>query len=465
MLDEELPAAMSQPGDHRERTGIKSAPPASLHRPPSPDAVSAPFAAKVGDLVQPGWVHSAVYTDEDVFGLEMGRIFHRSWVYVGHESEIKAKGEFRLRRIGRQPVIFVRGADDVVRVLLNRCRHRGAAVCEKTSGREKLFRCWYHGWTYDNTGKLVSVTAPEGYGPDFDLGEHSLTPAPRMESYRGFYFASLSGEGVSLTEHLGLAAPMIDLLIDAAPEGVIDVNAGYNRTAFKGNWKLVGMDGYHPQFVHASVYSLWQRDANAGTGATHRADPFDAAAISQTRDLQGGHAMLDLRKHRALHLGFYRDYLGSVPGGADYIAKIEERHSAERADEILASAGDPHVGIFPNLQLIGNQIRVINPISAGETEVIMFPVTFEGVSREINVMRLRQHEFFYGPASSGSPDDAEIFERVQQGLAAVVDPWIDVTRGMNRETVEPDGSIVGHISDEVPQRAQMRQWRKLMRAS
>ena len=40
-------------------------------------------------LVRPGRVHRRVYTDEDIFNLELERIFGSAWIYVGHESQIK----------------------------------------------------------------------------------------------------------------------------------------------------------------------------------------------------------------------------------------------------------------------------------------------------------------------------------------------------------------------------------------
>ncbi|MBF6571430.1 MAG: Rieske 2Fe-2S domain-containing protein [Candidatus Binataceae bacterium] len=413
-------------------------------------------------LVQRGRVHSSIYTDPAIFELEMTQIFYRSWVYIGHASEVAAPGDFRLRTIGRQPVILVRGNDGVVRVLMNRCRHRGAVVCETESGREKVFRCWFHGWTYDNTGKLLSVTAPEGYGEDFSVEEHSLTPAPRVEMYRDFVFASLSPQGPALVDYLARATSMIDLLVDASPHRQIDVSAGCHKTVYNGNWKLVGMDGYHPNFVHASVIAMWQRKADSGMGATHRSDPFDGKAATYVRDLGNGHAMLDLRQHRLDHYPDYAKFLASTPGGKEYMEAMFARDDEERARTLLAIAGDPHVGVYPNMQLIHNQIRIINPISPTQTEVIMFPVLLKGVSPEINALRLRQHESFYGPASSGSPDDGEIFERVQRGMLAQVEPWIDISRGLSREFVDSDGSIVANVTDEVPQRAQMRQWLALM---
>jgi len=255
---------------------------------------------------------------------------------------------------------------------------------------------------------------------------------------------------------------MIDLMVDASPERQIEVDAGVHKTIYKGNWKLVGMDGYHPNFVHASVVAMWQRKTNSGMGATHRSDPFDGKAPTYTRDLGNGHAMLDLRQHRLQHFAEYSKFLTGVPGGKEYIDAMFARDSEERARLLLSIAGDPHVGIFPNMQVIHNQIRIINPLAVGETEVVMYPVLLKGVSPEINALRLRQHESFYGPASAGSPDDAEIFERAQRRMMAQVNPWIEISRGLARETVDSDGAIVGNVTDEVPQRAQMRQWLGLM---
>ena len=416
----------------------------------------------IASLVQEGRVHSSIYTDPAIFELELRRIFYRTWIYIGHTSEVAAAGEYRVRRIGRQPVIMVRGADDKVRVLMNRCRHRGSVVCEKESGQTKFFRCWYHGWIYDTAGKLVEVTGREAYGPDFRMEEMGLAPAPRVDEYRGFVFASLAPEGESLRASLAHAAEMIDFLLDASPVGEIAVDAGVHKTIYKGNWKLVGMDGYHPNFVHASVISVWRRDADSGMGATHREDPFDDKALSRTRDLGNGHCMLDMRRQRMKNFKEYEAFVARIPGGNEYMRTMIAKHGEERGRLLIALAGDPHVGVFPNMQIINNQIRIINPIAPDESEVLMFAVRLEGVSDAMNELRLRQHESFYGPAGSGSPDDAEIFERAQRGMLAEVEPWIEFSRGMERETVDTDGTIVGLITDEVTQRGQARRWRDLM---
>lgn len=414
-------------------------------------------------LVQPGRVHSRVYTDQAIFELEIERIFHSAWVYVGHESEVAKPGDFITRTLGRTPVIMARGKDRQVRVLVNRCRHRGAQVCETESGSTKFFRCWYHGWTYDLTGALAEVTESGGYGPDFRHEEMGLSPVPRVASHRGFYFASLKPQGESLAEFLGAAASQFDMLVDASPTGEIFLDAGVNKTEYLGNWKLVGMDGYHPNFVHASVVAAWARNADSGIGAMHREDPFSDAALTRTRDYGHGHAMLDFRAQRLKGYAKHAQFLSKVPGGTKYVEDMHQAYGKERAELLISLAGDPHLGLFPNLQLIGNQVRIITPVAPGVTQVTMAMVRLGGVSDEINTMRVRQHESFYGPAGSGSPDDAEIFERVQRGMASEVNPWIEISRGMHREEVDPeDGSIVGRITDEVPQRGQMKYWLELM---
>jgi hypothetical protein len=108
------------------------------------------------------------------------------------------------------------------------------------------------------------------------------------------------------------------------------------------------------------------------------------------------------------------------------------------------------------------QIRLVRPLAVDDTEVLMFPGLLKGVPDSINSLRLRQHESFYGPAGAGSPDDAELFERNQEGLQADVEPWLYLARGLNRERGEPDGTRVGLVGDETTQRGQLRGWLKLM---
>ena len=84
---------------------------------------------EVNGLVEPDRVHRRCYVDEDVFDLEMERIFHTTWIYVGHETQVPKPGDYWTTIIGRQRMILVRGKEQGVHVLFNRCPHRGSLMC------------------------------------------------------------------------------------------------------------------------------------------------------------------------------------------------------------------------------------------------------------------------------------------------------------------------------------------------
>src|SRR5712691_6031568 len=148
----------------------------------------------------------------------MKQVFGKTWVFLGHESEIAKPGDYKTTRIGTQPIIMTRDEDGQIHVLMNRCMHRGATICQEQRGNASYFRCWYHGWTYSNQGDLTGATYPDAYGERFDRSQHGLAKAARVASYRGLIFASLSAEVEELEEHLAGAKRYLDLFIDLSPE-------------------------------------------------------------------------------------------------------------------------------------------------------------------------------------------------------------------------------------------------------
>ena len=168
-------------------------------------------------------------------------------------------GDFRLRRIGQQTVIMVRDDDGQVQLFMNRCPHRANAVCQVERGNTKAFRCAYHGWSFATNGELKGIPYQDRYPSSFRKEDHGLRKVPRMETYRGFVFGSLSPVGISLDDHLGpRVKEQIDLCIDLSPVGELDVTAGVHKYGYRANWKFQienSMDGYHPNFVHQTFFT------------------------------------------------------------------------------------------------------------------------------------------------------------------------------------------------------------------
>src|SRR5215510_16073096 len=90
-------------------------------------------------LIEPGRVHRDVYTDPEIFELEMERIFGRAWLFVGHASQVPAPGDYVTLDLGHHPVIFTRHSDGSLQVLHNRCAHRGPKVLSERCGHANSF--------------------------------------------------------------------------------------------------------------------------------------------------------------------------------------------------------------------------------------------------------------------------------------------------------------------------------------
>ena len=117
-----------------------------------------------------------------------------TWVFVGLESQLARPNDYFTTYIGRQPVILMRAEDGKIGCFQNSCRHRGTIVCPFMRGNQKLHVCRYHGWTYDSAGRNVAVSQQRDgqYHSSFASLDHDLLRVPRLDSYRGLMFASLS---------------------------------------------------------------------------------------------------------------------------------------------------------------------------------------------------------------------------------------------------------------------------------
>jgi phenylpropionate dioxygenase-like ring-hydroxylating dioxygenase large terminal subunit len=386
----------------------------------------------------------------------MERIFHRGWVFVGHESEIPRPGDFVTRTLGRQPVILARSRDAGVGVLLNRCMHRGTMVCTATYGHTRTFQCSYHGWTYDVGGDLLGVSYPGGYA-SLDKRSRGLLHAPRVEAYRGFVFASLGVEGISLAEHLGLATRLIDRSCDLSPEGEVELTAHWVRHRCPANWKMLpenDSDGYHLGFVHLALFKTVEH-------AQYQRVVGDERAIKAVvRDWGRGHIEIDWSP------GYERpfEWLGNASGAAvaEYVGQMERRDGQATARRRLLE-GPAHAFIFPNLFLGETNIAIVEPIDVAESVHWHTPMFLKGVP-QLNSRLLRMAEAGMGPASFLMPEDLTVASRNQLGLEARGNEWIELTRGLERESIDAEGRAVSHVTDETTNRALWQHYLSVMTA-
>ncbi len=416
-------------------------------------------------LVLEDRVHRSIYTDPEIFELEMERIFGRVWLYVGHESQVPHASDYFCTTLARQAVVLSRDRAGAIHVLFNRCGHRGAKVLNQECGNARVFTCMYHGWSFQPDGQLAGVPMRRDFPAETLIDpQFGMVHLPRVESYRGFVFASLNPQVMPLREYLGAAIRGIDELVDRAPEGEIELWAGCHRYAYRGNWKLQFenmADMYHPAATHASTVGPDGRQFKRRSGGQGGDAPFFAengeAIVAQTgvRGFRNGHSS---------EASLFRE---EQSGGVwdEYRALLVAKHGEERTREILRNRRHS-MTIFPSVDILIAQtsVRVIRPVAVDRTEVMVYPVKLKGAPPEISLDVIRFVNITHAAASFIQSDDLEAFERSREGLATSGTDWVLVARGLGGEVDEGDGVRFGDRSSEVGQRAQHYAWRDLMSA-
>lgn len=403
-----------------------------------------------GRLIERDRIHGSLYTSDAVFRDEMEKIFHRGWVFVGHDSEVPKAGDYITRTVGLEAVLMLRTRSGEVRVFSNRCMHRGNKLCSREKGNTRALVCDYHGWTYTLEGELKGVPYPNGFEKDKSL--LNLRRPARTENYKGFVFVTFNPDACTLDEHLGHGKSLIDRAVALSPAGRVNLSAGWVRQRFFANWKMLpenDTDGYHAGYVHSSFLRVFRSQYDV-------IQHTEEERLARVVDWGNGHTAIDAAptyKRPFEWLGVTEDRV------ADYRALMDEAHGVEAAQKMLTD-GPPHAVIFPNLFLGEMNIVIFQPTSAGECVQWHTPLLLEGVPPKFNERILRQSEAAMGPSAFLLADDQVISER-QQIVLGGHSEWLDISRGLGRE-VEVDGVRTSHISDETTNRGFWQHYRRVM---
>lgn len=377
-----------------------------------------------------------IFTDEEMFELEIKHIFEGNWIYMAHESQIPNPGDYFTLTMGRTPVVITRDKEGELHALVNACSHRGAQLCRFKRRNQKTFTCPFHGWTFSNTGKLLKVKDPKGagYPEQFNTdGSHDLTKVAKFENYRGFLFGSLSEDVQPLEDYLGDARKMIDMIVDQADEG-LEVLRGSSTYTYDGNWKLQaenGADGYHVSAVHWNYVATTAHRTDDG-----KEDDIKATDASKWAKQRGG-----FHAYENGHILLWTEWadLTNRPG-YPRLEEWTEQHGKTKAEWMVGVLRN--LCLYPNVFLMdqfSSQIRVFRPISVNETEVTIYCIAPKGESQEARTRRIRQYEDFFNASGMATPDDTEEFRATQRGYAGAAHAkWNDLTRGATQWIKGPD---------------------------
>ena len=404
-------------------------------------------------------VNRDAYRDADVFEEEKRKVLYRSWIILGHESEIANNGDYITRTVIDKDVIFNRDRKGQVHAFFNSCRHRGPAVCRDRKGNRKTFVCPYHGWVYRNDGALISTgsadsdaTFPQG----FCDGYYTLLPVPRVDQRAGFYFINFDSDAESLDEFLDLAGDRLEMINEQTANGM-EVIRGCHEYEIQGNYKLLcenSYDGYHFGPTHES-YIEYMMAMMKGV---------DLSAVGLARSYGHGHASFETTVKAG------RPVAQWIPSmGEEIRAEVEAKRQEviERLGE--ARAGDVcdlhrNMVIFPNSVINDQQsvlVRSILPIAHNRMLVRAWTLGPSDESERLREIRLQNMLSFLGPGGMATPDDVTMLEAAQRGYEATDVEWNDFSKGFNREEKTEKGGISDWFN-ELQMRSYWLQWDRMM---
>ncbi len=400
-------------------------------------------------------VNRRVFTEAEYLEQERQRIFETCWIYAGHESEVAKPGDFRARRVAGHPIILARGDDNVVRVLLNTCTHRGAQVCRQASGNAKTFQCAYHAWTFNNRGALIGVPGDSAYSAAFKREDLGLANAPRTDSYRGFVFINFNPAAERLTDYLAGATEYLDLVADQSEVGMKIVE-GTQAYSIRANWKLLvenSYDGYHGLPTHQRYFQFL-----TDTGIDFRSGNLTTMP-SKSVNLGNGHAVIEYESTWGRPIAKWVPSFGEERKAhfEELRRKFQQRYGEERARRICETSRN--LGIFPNLvinDIMAVTVRTFFPSAPDYMEVNAWSLAPIDESEEDSALRLDNFLTFLGPGGFATPDDVEMLESCQRGFINREVGWSDISRGMHRE--------IPKVDDELQMRAFWRRWNELITA-
>jgi salicylate 5-hydroxylase large subunit len=358
-----------------------------------------------------------LYSDPAIHRRELERLFYRGhWCYVGLEAEVPQPGDFKTTFVGERNVIVVRDALGQLRVLENRCRHRGMALVQAPRGSfgpSRRIVCAYHQWCYKLDGSLIGVpyrrgvNGQGGYAEDFQLRDHGLRQL-RCSSFNGIVFATFDPDVEPLEDFLGETAPYLERVFHGRSLRVL----GYNRQRIRGNWKLMQeniKDPYHPGLLHAFfiTFGLWRPDQKS----------------KMVTDRHGRHACMISSRNQG---GRNDEVTAGVTSFRSELALADRRIIDVERENWW---GEPTVvmqTIFPSVivqqQVNSLSTRQIIPVGPDAFDFVWTHFGYEDDTPEMTERRLHQANLF-GPAGYVSLEDGEVIEFSQQAHRGYPDEY------------------------------------------
>jgi phenylpropionate dioxygenase-like ring-hydroxylating dioxygenase large terminal subunit len=340
-----------------------------------------------------GPIPAAPYYHPDYFELEREAIFKRTWLQIGHMSELPEPGTFIVRPLefANTSILIIHGKDGKVRAFHNVCTHRGTQLVAEASGKRSSFTCRYHAWNFGYDGTLRAA-------PDFERFFIDKTqcglPEIAVDVCAKLLFVNLNKTPAqSLRQYLGPLAQQLETLHVARAthfsEYVYEIDA---------NWKLTYdnfQENYHLRFIHPRSGAAaggpgnpFGYPARYGFHGLHRTQTIWSNPAPTIKPLQG---FAFGKAARAM----MSDGLADGPNNSEYYA------------------------LFPNFFILGSPMtpfsHVVMPLSASKSRGV---IRLYWVGADDSASKRFAREFQMTTALDVHAEDRAVIEAGQRGLSS-----------------------------------------------
>lgn len=355
-------------------------------------------------------VSRKIFSSQEIYEKELENIFAKAWLPLGHESQLPKPGSYFTTYMGEDPVIVARAPDGKIHAHLNACSHRGAKVCLDDAGSAKTFTCPYHAWSYALDGRCIAIAKEEKYFKTcpVDKNRMGLDSVAKLDSYRGFIFATFDPAAPPLLDHLGPIVPFLDTIFNRRAGG-IEIIGQPQKWRVPTNWKIYqdnfAGDEYHVGTTHGSSVEAIGLDWDSY---------LDAGVIHCAID--GGHGFA---AHFQFPNGREQPYLPVEqpdllsPATQDYyratLAEADERLSKVHSRcQLIAGAVFPNWSHLP----VYNTFRICHPKGPNEIELWSYVYCDKDAPASVKQEMVKFYNFTFGPAGIIEQDDSAIWESI-----------------------------------------------------
>ncbi|MFA7588199.1 MAG: aromatic ring-hydroxylating dioxygenase subunit alpha [Novosphingobium sp.] len=308
----------------------------------------------------PKRVPVARFFEQKYHDLEVEHIWKKVWQMACREDDIPDVGDYVLYKIAHLEFIVVRTGEAEFKAYPNACLHRGRRLCNHDGKKAALFRCPYHGWSWNVDGSIKEITCEWDFPGVREEVAH--LPEARTAAWGGFVFINPDPDCMSFEDYAG--PEMLEHYRKFKLEN--RYKQAHVGRVIRANWKLMleaFTEAYHSIATHPQlllsggdltdtrydVFGNWSRLGHLNASGS---SPLRGIIASPEQSLEMFRGMAD----------FNKSYLRSLIGD-----EVEEYSDAELVEQTFNN-------LFPNFSPWGGWARIVyrfRPNGTNPEECIM----------------------------------------------------------------------------------------------